>query len=160
MASEKLFDKAVLDVVQGDKLGPMFGKIGPSATAAQMIPGRVVCYDTYDKSVKECGAIDISGNTAVPIGILGYEKTPLAYKPATKDTAYAVGDHVAIHNTPGMRFRGWLATGLTVVPGTALKVTANGIMTSCTAATDPVNAIALEGLSSSGTTAVWMQWRG
>ncbi len=160
MAAQKIFRKPSINVVQGDTLGPMFGVVGANATAAKMIPGRAVCYDATDKEVKECGAEDLSGNTAAPLGILGYEDSPLQFKPATRDTAYALGDHVAVHNTPGMRFRGWLATGLTVVPGTYLKVGADGIMTVLTAATDPFHAKAIEGLTSSGTTACWMEWTG
>jgi hypothetical protein len=158
MASDKLFRKPSINVVQGDVLGPMFGVVGANATAAQMVAGRAVCYDANDNEVKECGALDASGNTAVPIGILGYEGSPLAFKPATRDTAYAVGDHVAVHNTPGMRYRGWLATGLTVVPGTLLKTAANGTFTVLTATTDARNAKAIEGLTSSGVTACWMEW--
>ena len=158
MASDKLFRKPLLDVVQGDLLGPMFGIVGANATAAKMIPGTVVCFDTNDNEVKECGAQDVSGNAAAPLGILGYEASPLAFKPATRDTAYALGDHVAIHNTPGMRFRGRLATGQTVVPGTKLKVAADGLFTPVTAVTDAYFASAIEGLTSSGTTACWMEW--
>jgi len=153
MAADKLFRKPSLDVIQGDTLGPMYGEIGSNATAAQMVPGRAVGFDTSDNCVKE--ATDPSGC----IGILGYEKSPLAFKPATRDTAYAVGDHVAVHNTPGMRFRGWLATGLTVNPSTKVEVTANGTFTT-TAADAMFNAICLETVTSSGVTACWMQWIG
>jgi len=158
MASDKMFRKPSIDVVQGDTEGPFYGVVGANATAAAMVPGRVVCFDTNDNEVKECGAQDVSGNTAAPIGILGYEDSPLAFKPATRDTAYARGDHVAIHKKPGMSFRGWLATGQTVVTGTKLKVAANGIFTPVTAVTDAYFASAIEGLTSSGTTACWMEW--
>lgn len=160
MAAQKLFVKPSNRVIQGDYLGAMEAQVGGNATVAHMVPGRIVCYDTLDNSVKECGAIDPSGNSAVPIGVLGYEDTIADYRPATITTAYAVGDKVAVHNAIGMRFKGWLATGLTVVPGTRLKAAANGCLTVCTANPDECNAIALEGLTSSGVTACWCQWRG
>ena len=158
MASDKMFRKPAVSVVQGDDDSFFFGIVGANATAAQMIPGRGVCFDTNDNEVKECGAQDVSGNTAAPIGILGYGRSPIIFKPATRDTAYALGDHVAIHKKPGMSFRGWLATGLTVVPGTKLKIAANGTFTTLTAATDAFFASAIEGVTSSGVTACWMEW--
>ena len=117
MAGDLLFRKPSLDVIQGDTLGPMFGVIEASATVTYLKPGVLLVRSTTDSEVNIAGATDISGN----VGILGYEGTPLAYKPATRDTAYAVGDHVAIHNTPGMRFRGHLTpSSAAVVPGSPL----------------------------------------
>ena len=117
MAADKLFRKPSIDVIQGDTLGPMFGKVAAAATVTYLVPGKLVKYSTYDGSVDIAGANDTSGN----VGIIGYEKTPLAFKPATRDTAYAAGDHVAIHNTPGMRFRGHLTPGsAAVTPGSPL----------------------------------------
>jgi hypothetical protein len=117
MASDLLFRKPSIDVVQGDDyIGPMFGKVAAAATVTYLVPGKLVKYSTYDGSVDIAGANDTSGN----VGIIGYEKTPLAFKPATRDTAYAAGDHVAIHNTPGMRFRGWVINGAAITPGMTL----------------------------------------
>lgn len=113
MAGDLLFRKPSIDVVQGDTLGPMFGKVYASATVTYLKPGKLVKYSTYDGTVDIAGANDTSGN----VGIIGYEATPLAFKPATRDTIYAINDHVAIHNTPGMRFRGWVINGNAITPG-------------------------------------------
>lgn len=161
MAADKLFRKPSLDVVQGDTLGPMYGVIGANATAAYMIPGKRVMFDTNDNEVKE-GGTDPSDN----IGVLGYEASPLAFKPADRDTAYARGDHVAVHNTPGMRFRGWLKAGSGAVnPGDTLMGTdASGNFQ--IAAGDPqvgiMKARALESITPNGSTntACWMQYIG
>ena len=155
MAAEKLFNKPSNKIVQGDYLGPRMAQIGYNATAAYMVPGRVVAFDTSDNCVKE--GTDPSGN----VGILGYEDTPPFNQPTDGITgAYAQGDKVAIHNSIGMFFKGWLATGLTVNPGTSLKVTSAGTFTTLALATDKVNAVAMETVTSSGVTACWMQWRG
>jgi hypothetical protein len=117
MAAQKLFRKPSLDVVQGDYLGPMLGVVYGSATVTYLKPGVIVKMSTNDNEIDIAGTTDISNN----LGVLGYEATPLAYKPATRDTAYAVGDHVAVHNTPGMRFRGHLTPSSgAVAPGTLL----------------------------------------
>lgn len=160
MAAQLPFVKPSNRVIQGDYLGPMEMQVGDNATAAKMIAGRIVIYDALTNSVKEGGAIDPSGNTAVPLGVLGFEDTTADYRPATITTAYAVGDKVAVHNAIGMRFKGWLANSLTVVPGTRLKAAADGCLTVCTTNPDECNAIALEALTSSGVTACWCQWRG
>lgn len=165
MAADKAFRKPSLNVVQGDELGPMYGVIGANATAAYMIPGTIVVYDTNDNEVKEAST-DSSGN----VGILGYEKSPLAFKPATRDTAYAVGDHVAIHNTPGMRFRGWLAPGTTAVTMGAALMHDNGdtsgnfqlYLGPTTSESGNRLAKALESVTpdNSDRKACWMQWLG
>lgn len=169
MAAQKMFRKPSITVVQGDTLGPMMGVIGANATAAYMIPGKLVVFDTNDNEVKEAGAA--VADTSSNVGILGYEGSPLAFKPATRDTAYAVGDHVAIHNTPGMRFRGWLvpASGA-VTPGASLTHAVEDtsgnfqIMTATQIALGgrPI-AVALESATPTGgtaATACWMRWIG
>ncbi|MDD3135014.1 MAG: hypothetical protein PHF57_09860 [Methanoregula sp.] len=116
MAADKLFRKPSLNVVQGDGIGPMYGKVAAAATATYLYPGKLVSMLTNDGEIDIAGTADSSFN----VGIIGYEDTPLAYKPATRDTIYAVADHVAIHNTPGMRFRGHLAGSQTIVTGDRL----------------------------------------
>jgi len=117
MAGDLLFRKPSIDVIQGDTLGPMFGVVEGSATVTYMKPGVLMVRSATSGEVDIAGATDISGN----VGILGYEATPLVYKPADRDTIYAVGDHVAIHNSPGFRFRGHLTPSSgAVVPGSPL----------------------------------------
>ena len=117
MASDLIFRKPSITVVQGDEyLGCMYGKVAAAATVTYLVPGKLIKYSTCDGSIDIAGANDTSGN----LGIVGYESTPLAFRPATRDTAYAAGDHVAIHNTPGMRFRGWVIAGAAITPGMEL----------------------------------------
>lgn len=76
---------------QGGALGVEYFKVGANATAAKMLPGIAVIKDANDFSVKESGSL---GST---IGVLGYDETPAQYRPTTSSTAYALGDHVAVH---------------------------------------------------------------
>lgn len=160
MAGDYIINKPSNRIVMGDYLGAKQVKIGPNATAAQMIPGRLVIYDASGNAdIKEGAAVDPTNNI-VPIGVLGYEETLPAYRSASITTAQAVGDIVAVHMSPGMYFKGWIVTGQTVVPGTLLKMAANGTLTPVTANTDVANAKCMEGLTSSGTTAIWCQYLG
>ena len=155
-----LFNKPVNRVVQNDFGGPLFAEISPNATYAQMIPGIIVASDTAVSDMAIIPASDPSNNIAV----LGYEETLPADQPASITSAYTQNAQnnqprrVAIHNTPGMRFRGWIAANQPVKPGTRLKCTTAGQLTPITASTDPVNAIAQE--SATGTTAfqAWCLW--
>lgn len=117
MAGDKLFRKPSIAVIQGDS-EPMYGVVHASATVTYLTPGKLVAfYSTNDGEIDIAGTNDVSGN----LGIAGYEYTPDEYRPATRDTAYAVGDHVAIHAKPGMRFRGYLmCQTAAVAPGTPL----------------------------------------
>lgn len=143
------FRKPTNGVVQGDALGPEFLKVGANATAAKMLPGIAVCKDTNDFSVKES---DASGND---VGFLGYEYSPS--KPATIDTAYAVGDIVAVHRGAGRRQMARLATSNTIVKGQPLKVTTDGYLTAATAGTDDVVGDAAESVTTTSATAdIWI----
>jgi hypothetical protein len=117
MAGDLLFRKPSIAVIQGDS-EPMYGVVHASATVTYMIGGKLVSfYSTNDGEIDIAGTNDVSGN----LGILGYEYTPDEYRPATRDTAVAVGDHVAVHTKPGMRFRGFLTPGTAAVyPGAPL----------------------------------------
>lgn len=168
MAGDLLFRKPSLAVVQGDS-EPMYGVVSASATVTYLIPGKLVAfYSTNDGEIDIAGADDVSGN----VGIVGYEYTPEEYRPTTRLTAYAVGDHVAIHAKPGMRFRGYLDAGTpAVTPGMALyhdKADVSGNFqkylgltsdTDGTYRTWPL-ARALESITpdKSTPTACWMQW--
>ena len=71
-------------VAYGD---PLFAEleIGANATAAKMLPGRVVIFDDADQTVKEAGA--------AAANVVGF----LEVDPAnTKTTAYAVGDQAKV----------------------------------------------------------------
>lgn len=60
-------------------------EVGANATAAKMLPGRVVVFDDADQTVKEAGA--------KADGVVGF----LEVAPAKKKTdAYAVGDQVKV----------------------------------------------------------------
>lgn len=157
MAGDRLFRKPSISVVQGDDQ-PFYAKI---ETATYMYPGVRVMYDSYEGSIK-CGGTDPSDN----VGILGYESTPLPYRPADRDTIYSAGDHVAVHAKPGMRFRGWLKAGTSAVtPGKLLVGSdASGCFQIYTDGEDQnyKRAYALESVTpnSSANTACWMQYLG
>jgi len=115
MAGDRLFRKPSLAVTQGDS-NPLYGVVTAGATVTYLVPGKLVKYSTNDGEIDIAGANDTSGN----LGIVGYEYTADEYRPASRDTAYAAGDHVAIHQKPGMRFRGWVINGAAITPGMEL----------------------------------------
>lgn len=59
-------------------------EIGANATAAKMLPGRVVVFDDADQTVKEDGA--------KADGVVGF----LEVVPAKKTDAYAIGDQAKV----------------------------------------------------------------
>lgn len=167
MAGDTLFRKPSLAVIQGDS-EPMYGVVAAAATVTYLKPGVLVKYSTNDGEIDIAGATDISGN----IGILGYEYSPDEYKPATRDTAYAAGDHVAIHAKPGMRFRGHLTPSSTAVTqgmmlthaadasGNFQIYTAANIGSTAAGATVPI-AKAMESVTpgtSYASCVCWMEW--
>ena len=132
-----------------------FLKIGANATAAKMLPGIAVVFDTNDRSVKEAGA---DGDV---IGFLGYEETPIAFKPATRATAYALLDTAAVHHGRGGFVRALLAISQTVVKGERLSVAADGYLTIATIGTHDVVADAEESVTTTGdaTGVIWVSMR-
>ena len=110
------------DVVQGTDRNGLIEqlRVGSNATAPQMLPGRLVSRDVGDYDVKEGSAL------LAPEGWIGYASASPDYKPATMDTAYAVGDDIAIHNSGGFRVRASLAKGCSVVKGDLLANWTNG----------------------------------
>lgn len=110
---------------QGPGIDVEYFQIGPNATAAKMLPGIAVIKDTTDNYVKEYGS---SGGKV--IGFLSYEKSP--DKPASIDTAFAVGDWVAVERGAGKRIRARLATSQTIVIGQELSVTTGGYLAAAT----------------------------
>ena len=113
------------DVVQGNYLTERL-EVGPAATAAKMLPGMHVVFDTTDYGVKEGGA------AGLVIGIIGYGEANADYKPTTRDTAYAVGDEIPIHNGT---FRARVYVSETVVKGQPLVAIADGKFEKADAAT-------------------------
>ena len=126
MAVDIGFAKSAVGVGAEDLFEEMVLKVGANATAAKMLPGIAVIRDTNDYSVKEYGS---SGSAVV--GVLGWEKTPVKWRPATRDTAYALGDEVAVHYGPG-RIRMLLADSQTIVKGDALALTTDGYLIKAT----------------------------
>lgn len=126
MAVDIGFSKSAVGVGAVDLFEPMILKVGANATAAKMLPGIAVIKDTNDYSVKEYGS---SGSAVV--GVLGWEETPNKWRPATRDTAYAVGDEVAVHYGPG-KIRMRLAASQTIVKGDALCLTTDGYLIKAT----------------------------
>jgi hypothetical protein len=96
-------------------------------TATNMIPGRLVKRNsTSDADI----IVNTSANT--PIGWLGFEETNAKYTAGAEmaiTDAYAVNDVVAVHNGPGVVFKGWLTTGQTVYKGTPLVAGGDGELT-------------------------------
>ena len=114
------------DVVQGNYLTERL-EIGPTATIAEMKPGRHVVFDTTDYGVQEGGA------AGLVIGIIGYGEANADYKPATRDTAYtALGDEIPVHNGT---FRARVYVSETVVKGQPLVAIADGKFEKADAAT-------------------------
>lgn len=126
MAVDIGFAKSAVGVGAVDLFEPMVLKVGANATAAKMLPGIAVIRDTNDYSVKEFGSAD----TAV-VGVLGWEQTPIKWRSASRDTAYALGDEVAVHYGPG-RIRMLLAVSQTIVKGDMLSLTTDGYLTKAT----------------------------
>ncbi|MFZ2499545.1 hypothetical protein [Methanosarcina sp.] len=122
-----MVESGIGKIVNGVGSGPASEllQIGANATAAKMLPGIAVVRDANDFSVKEY----TSGNAEV--GVLGWEKTPITWRPATIDTAYNVGDFVSVESGPGYcRMR--LAASQTIVMGDPLKLTTDGYLVKAT----------------------------
>lgn len=130
-------------------------KVGANATAANMLPGIAVVYDTNDRSVKEAG---VNGDI---IGFLGYEDTPEAFRPASRTTAYAVGDTVAVIHGQGGFVRSLLAISQTVVKGERMSIAADGYTTIATIGTHDVVGDAEESVTTTGdaTGVLWISMR-
>lgn len=125
MAVDIGFSKSAVGVGAEDLIEPMILKIGANATAAKMLPGIAVVRDTNDYSVKE-----YSSGSAV-VGVLGWEETPNNTRPSTRDTAYALGNEVAVHYGPG-KIMMRLTTSQTIVKGDLLTLTTDGYLTKAT----------------------------
>ena len=87
-----------------------------------MIPGVLVKKGSTDNEVV------VGTDGAVAYGWLGYEDTPVMYRPANKDTIYAVNARAGIVSGPGMVLRAKLADGDDVIMGDKLTGTAAGAL--------------------------------
>lgn len=72
---------------------------------AAMVPGMLVKIGTTNNEVK------INDGTTLAYGWLSYEDSPVMYKPANIDTAYAVNARAAIAHGPGCVLRALLGAG-------------------------------------------------
>ena len=86
-----------------------------------MYPGRLVLKGTTDNEIKVSGDNGLLGT-----GFLGYEDTPVMYRPTNKDTIYVLADRASVLTGPGMIFRASLAENETVVQGDELVGAAGG----------------------------------
>jgi len=91
-----------------------------------MYPGRLVKKGSTDNEV-----VVNTAKNAAPYGWLGYEHTPIEYRPATKDTIYVAGDRAAVVFGP-IVIRAKLATSQTVVMGDKLVGAADGMLSKAT----------------------------
>ena len=96
-------------------------------TATNMIPGHLVKRSgTSDAEI----VVNTAANT--PIGCLGWEETNAKYTTLDEmeiTDAYAVNSIVAVHNGPGVVWKGWLSDGETCYKGSPLVAGSNGEMT-------------------------------
>ena len=87
---------------------------------ANMYAGRAVQVGTTDNEVK----VGTAG--AVTYGWLGYEQTPIMYRPATVDTIYKVNDRAGVIHGPGMIFVASRKADETIIMGDKLVCAADG----------------------------------
>lgn len=117
-----------------------------AGTVTEMKPGRLVKKGADDNHILICGADEDA------IGVLGYEDTPAKYQPATLTTAYAVGDHAAVHKKGGLL--GELSDAGGVNKGQALYVVADGKVSKVASTSKRVYAIADSSRTNAGAIAM------
>ena len=91
-------------------------------TATSMYPGVLVKKGSTDNEVV------VGTDGAVAYGWLGYEDTPVMYRPANIDTIYVVNARAGIISGPGMVLRAKLANGDDIIMGDKLTGTAAGAL--------------------------------
>ena len=115
-------------------------------TATTMYPGRLVKRGTTDNEVK------VNTSDALAYGWLGYEDTPVMFRPANKSTIYSAADRAAILAGP-IIIEACLASGQTIIMGDKLISAAAGELTKAALAggsAEMVVAIAAESVDASG----------
>lgn len=118
--------------------------------ATNMYPGRLVLKGTTDNEIKVSGADGLLG-----VGFLGYEDTPIMYRPANRDASYNAADRAAVLTGPGMILYAALKESETVVWGDELVGAADGKLKKVTydASHNPmyrIYAVAQESIASAG----------
>lgn len=88
--------------------------------ATNMYPGRLVMHGGTNNEVV------VSDGTAIVYGWLGYEQTPIMYRPKTVDTIYVINDRAAVVHGPGMVLVGMRKASETIVMGDKLQAAASG----------------------------------
>jgi hypothetical protein len=89
-------------------------------TETNMYAGRLVMHGGTNNEVV------VSDGTAIVYGWLGYEQTPIMYRPASVDTIYAVNARAAVLHGPGMVLVGRRKASETIVMGDKLQAAADG----------------------------------
>ena len=87
---------------------------------SEMYAGRLVKAGSTNNEV----VVNAAGTVAY--GWLGYEQTPVMFRPATVDTIYKVNDRAAVIHGPGMVLVGKRKANETIVMGDKLQSAANG----------------------------------
>ena len=94
--------------------------------ATNMYPGRLVQHGTTNNEVV------VDDGAALAYGWLGYEQTPVMYRPATVDTIYTINDRVGVIHGPGMVLVASRKASVTIVMGDKLVGAAGGQVTKWT----------------------------
>ena len=105
-------------------------------TVANMYPGRLVMHGTTNNEMV------VDDGAGLAYGWLGYEDTPVMYRPANKDTIYVVNDRAAAIFGPGIILRAKLINGTNVVMGDRLVGAGAGKVKKWTPV--PINAASAE----------------
>lgn len=105
-------------------------------TVADMYAGRAVQHGSTNNEV----IVGTAG--ALTYGWLGYEDTPVMYRPATVDTIYKVNDRAAVIHGPGMILVASRKASETIVMGDKLICDAAGQLAKWTPV--PINAATAE----------------
>lgn len=120
-------------------------------TETSMYPGALVMAGSTNNEM----VVNTAG--AVAYGWLGYEDTPIMYRPANIDTIYAVNARAAVVFGPGIILRAKLANGTNIVMGDRLVGTAAGALKKwvpvpigAASAEEDVVAIAMEDKATTG----------
>ena len=105
-------------------------------TVANMYAGRLVKHGTTNNEVV------VNDGAELAYGWLGYEQTPVMYRPATVDTIYKVNDRAAVIHGPGMVLVASRKADETIVMGDKVVGAADGQVAKWTPV--PINAATAE----------------
>ena len=116
-------------------------------TVANCYPGRFVKKGTTDHEVL------VNTDENPPIGVLGYEHTHAAYRPATVDTIYVVNDEAAVLQGEDFEFVASLYTNEEVSMGDQLVAAATGCVKQWTSGDTIIVGTALESVTTTSAVA-------